>query len=99
MSFQAAAVLLVVGLIAGWLSGVVMKVGGVGVRADLALGVGGSLAGAALFHLLASAPESGWLSMIAGAVLGAVLLLVVQRMFWQMPPVPPKGSRASHRRT
>lgn len=98
MSFQAAIVLLGVGLIIGWLSGVVMKVGGYGPRADLALGIGGSVAGAALFHLLASSPDAGWLSMIAGAVLGAVIVLVVQRMFWQMPPMP-KRNRPSHRRT
>ena len=98
MSFQAAIVLLGVGLITGWLSGVVMKVGGYGLRADLALGIGGSMAGAALFHLLASSSDTGWFSMIAGAVLGAVLLLVVQRMFWQMPRLPANRNRPSHRR-
>jgi hypothetical protein len=31
--------------------------------------------------------------MIAGAVLGATLVLVIQRMFWRMAPTPTKIRR------
>jgi len=93
MSLQAAIVLLGVGLLAGWLSGGVMRAGGHGLGTDLALGVAGSLTGAALFHVLSSAADTGWLSMIAGAGLGAALLLVMQRMFRPMMPARTKVKR------
>jgi uncharacterized membrane protein YeaQ/YmgE (transglycosylase-associated protein family) len=94
MSLQAAVVLLGVGLLAGWLSGAVMKVGGHGLKTDLALGVGGSFAGAASFYLLASAADAGWISMVAGAAMGATMVLVVQRMFWAMRPAPTRTRRS-----
>ena len=93
MSLHAAIVLVAVGLIVGWLSGAVMKIGGFGLKADIALGIAGSMAGAAAFHGLSSAAEPGWLMMVAGAVLGATSFLVVQRMFWQMRPVPTRNKR------
>jgi uncharacterized membrane protein YeaQ/YmgE (transglycosylase-associated protein family) len=93
MSLQAAVVIVGVGLLVGWLSGLVMKVGGYGLKADVALGIVGSLGGAAVFSALSRGVETAWLPMILGAVLGAAALLVVQRMFWQMPLLPPKGKR------
>jgi uncharacterized membrane protein YeaQ/YmgE (transglycosylase-associated protein family) len=86
-------VLVAVGLIAGWLGGVVMKVGGYGLKGDVMLGIAGSMAGGGLFHLLASAAGTGWLPMVAGAFLGAGLVLAVQRMFWQVRPVPSRSKR------
>jgi uncharacterized membrane protein YeaQ/YmgE (transglycosylase-associated protein family) len=90
MSFSVAAVLVGVGLLAGWLSGRVMKVGGYGLKADMALGIVGSLGGGAIFNGLSRGAETAWLAMILGAVMGAAAVLVVQRMFWQMPLLPPK---------
>ena len=55
--------------------------------------VAGSLVGAALLHALSSAADAGWLPLIAGAIVGAELLLVVQRMFWQSRPVPTRSRR------
>jgi uncharacterized membrane protein YeaQ/YmgE (transglycosylase-associated protein family) len=93
MSLFAAVVIVGVGLLAGWLSGLVMKIGGYGLKADVALGIVGSLGGAAVFNALSRGPETGWVPMVLGAMLGAASLLVVQRMFWQMPLLPPKSKR------
>jgi uncharacterized membrane protein YeaQ/YmgE (transglycosylase-associated protein family) len=93
MSLQAMVVLVAVGLIAGWLGSVAMKVGGYGLKRDVMLGIGGSMAGGGLFHLFASAADAGWLTMIVGAFLGAALVLVVQRMFWQVRPAPSRSKR------
>ena len=56
---------------------------GVGPRAHLG---GQYLQHAAVFHVLSSAPEPGWALMVVGAMMGATLLLVMQRMFWLGPP-------------
>lgn len=72
-----------VGLTAGYLADLVMKRRGYGMTGDVMLGIGGSLAGGALFNVLAIAPGREWMPMIAAAFGGAVVLLVAQRMFWQ----------------
>jgi uncharacterized membrane protein YeaQ/YmgE (transglycosylase-associated protein family) len=82
MTVQAMTVVLV-GLVAGYLADLVMKGRGYGMTGDVLLGVGGSLAGGALFNAFAIAPGRDWLPMVATAFAGALVLIVVQRMFWQ----------------
>jgi uncharacterized membrane protein YeaQ/YmgE (transglycosylase-associated protein family) len=84
MTFQAIVIAVVVGLVAGWLAGLVMKGGGYGLMGDVLLGIGGSFVGGWLFHVLAIVPGSGWFAMIAVAFVGAVLLIVAQRLLWQV---------------
>ena len=85
MSFQAIVIAVVVGLVAGWLAGLVMKGGGYGLMGDVLLGIGGSFVGGWLFHVLGiAAPGSGWFAMIAVAFVGAVLLIVAQRLLFQV---------------
>jgi uncharacterized membrane protein YeaQ/YmgE (transglycosylase-associated protein family) len=76
---------LLVGLTAGYLADLVMKRRGYGMTGDVMLGIGGSLAGGALFNVFASAPGREWVPMITAAFAGAVVLLAAQRMFWQAP--------------
>jgi uncharacterized membrane protein YeaQ/YmgE (transglycosylase-associated protein family) len=80
------------GLLAGYLADMVMKWRGYGMTGDVLLGVGGGLAGGALFNVFAIMPERDWLPMVAAAFAGAVVLIVVQRMFWkastQEKPLP-----------
>ena len=75
---------MVVGLLAGWLAGMVMKGGGFGLIGDIVVGVIGGLLGGFIasyfFHM--GDPMSGInLPSIVVAFLGAVLLLFVVRLF------------------
>lgn len=68
---------LLVGVIAGWLAGVLVKGGGFGLIGDLVVGIIGALIGGLFFSGLAG---GGLLGSILVATLGAVLLLVVLRV-------------------
>ena len=75
---------IVVGLLAGWLAGLVVKGGGFGLIGNLVVGVIGGLLGGFIasyfFHM--GDPMSGInLPSIVIAFLGAVLLLLVVRLF------------------
>jgi len=82
MTLQAVTVVLV-GLVAGYLADLVMKVRGYGMGGDVLLGIGGSLAGGTLFNVFALMPGREWLPMVAAGFAGALVLIVVQRIFWQ----------------
>ena len=75
---------IIVGLIAGWLAGKVMKGGGFGLIGDIVVGVIGGLLGGFLasFFFNVGDPMSGInLPSILIAFGGAVLLLVIVRAF------------------
>jgi len=84
MTFQAMVVTVVVGLVAGWLAGLVMKGGGYGMIGDVLLGIGGSFVGGWLFHMLGIGAGSGWFGMIAVAFVGAILLIAAQRLLLEV---------------
>jgi uncharacterized membrane protein YeaQ/YmgE (transglycosylase-associated protein family) len=65
----------IVGLIAGWLAGKVMKGGGFGVLMDIVLGIVGAVVGGWLFSRLGSFPFGGVLGTIVMAFAGAVIFL------------------------
>lgn len=67
---------LLVGLVAGWLAGVLVKGKGFGVLGDMVLGILGAEIGG---HLFQSAGR-GLIGSIAVATVGAVLLIVVVRV-------------------
>lgn len=71
---------IVVGLIAGWLAGQVMKGGGYGVVADIVLGMLGGMVGGWLFGLLGIWPGGGLVGSILIAFVGAVALIAVTRV-------------------
>jgi uncharacterized membrane protein YeaQ/YmgE (transglycosylase-associated protein family) len=71
---------LIVGLIAGWLAGVLVKGGGFGVVGDIVIGVIGAILGGWLFSTFGAAPGGGLLGSILVATIGAVVLLVVVRV-------------------
>lgn len=75
---------IVVGAIAGWLSGQVMKGRGFGLLGDIVVGIAGGLIGGWLAGELFKVPNAvnGFnLTSILVAFLGAVVLIVVARMF------------------
>ena len=71
---------IVIGLVAGWLAGQLMKGGGFGVIGDIVVGVLGALLGGVLFRSLGMSSGGGLLGAIIVATLGAVLLIFVLRI-------------------
>ena len=71
---------IVVGLIAGWLAGQVMKGGGYGVLVDIILGILGGVLGGWVFGLLGIWPGGGILGAIIVSFVGAVILVGITRL-------------------
>jgi uncharacterized membrane protein YeaQ/YmgE (transglycosylase-associated protein family) len=71
---------LVVGVVAGWLAGLLMKGGGFGIIGDLVIGVIGAVIGGWLFSTLGASAGGGLLGSIIVATIGAVVLLFVVRL-------------------
>ncbi len=71
---------LIVGLVAGWLAGVLVKGGGFGLIGDLVVGVIGAFLGGWLFSTLGASAGSGLLGSIIVATVGAVVLLFIVRL-------------------
>ena len=71
---------IVVGLIAGWLAGQVMKGGGYGVLVDIILGILGGVVGGWVFGLLGIWPGGGMIGAIIVAFVGAVILVGISRL-------------------
>jgi uncharacterized membrane protein YeaQ/YmgE (transglycosylase-associated protein family) len=71
---------LVVGLIAGWLAGVVMKGGGYGMVADIVIGILGGILGGWIFSALGIGAGGGLIGGIIVAFVGAVVLVGVTRV-------------------
>jgi len=71
---------ILVGLIAGWLAGKVMKGGGYGVLVDIILGILGGILGGWLFGELGIMPGYGVIGSIIVAFVGAVILVGITRL-------------------
>jgi uncharacterized membrane protein YeaQ/YmgE (transglycosylase-associated protein family) len=69
---------IVIGIIAGWLAGLIVKGRGMGVLVDLIVGIVGSLIGGFLAGVIGLAAY-GLLGRLAIAVAGAVILLFLVR--------------------
>ena len=78
MSVESLLIFLFIGLIAGWLAGLVMRGGGYGIVGDIILGILGSLIGGFLFGLLGLG-ASGFLGSIIVAFVGAIVLIFLMR--------------------
>jgi uncharacterized membrane protein YeaQ/YmgE (transglycosylase-associated protein family) len=82
MNLELFAMWILVGLLAGWLAGFVMKGGGYGLIGDIALGLVGSLLGSWLFRALGVVTGAGLFMAVVVAFVGAVLVIGAQRMIW-----------------
>ena len=80
---------LVVGLIAGWLAGQVMKGGGYGIVGDIIVGVVGALVGGFIASLLLGGDFiTGFnLGTIVVAFVGSIILIAILRAFPGRSPV------------
>ncbi|HWW06748.1 GlsB/YeaQ/YmgE family stress response membrane protein [Collimonas sp.] len=71
---------LIVGAIAGWLAGVLVKGGGFGVLVDIIVGIVGAFIGGWLAGVLGIHVGGGWIASIVTATVGAVILLFILRL-------------------
>ena len=71
---------LIVGLIAGWLAGVLVKGGGYGVLGDIVVGIIGAFIGGYLFSSFGATMGGGLLGSIIVATIGAVILIFIVRL-------------------
>jgi uncharacterized membrane protein YeaQ/YmgE (transglycosylase-associated protein family) len=70
---------LVVGLVAGWATGKIMKGSGYGVLVDILLGIAGAFIGSRVLGWLGIYSSGGLIPTILVAIVGAVLLVVIVR--------------------
>jgi uncharacterized membrane protein YeaQ/YmgE (transglycosylase-associated protein family) len=80
MSVETLLIWLLVGAIAGWLAGVIVKGYGFGLLGNIVVGIVGSFIGGWLFGRLGLMAGSGLLGSIIGATVGAVILLLILRL-------------------
>jgi uncharacterized membrane protein YeaQ/YmgE (transglycosylase-associated protein family) len=80
ISNQGILVILLVGLIAGWLAGKVVRGTGFGIIGDIVVGIAGALVASFLFPKLGIRLGTGLVSEIIYSAIGAVILLLVVRL-------------------
>ncbi|MGV2293390.1 GlsB/YeaQ/YmgE family stress response membrane protein [Trinickia sp. YCB016] len=68
---------IVIGAIAGWLAGLLVKDQGLGLIIDIVVGVMGALIGGCLSDLLGISLGSGLIGSLITAMIGAVILLFI----------------------
>jgi uncharacterized membrane protein YeaQ/YmgE (transglycosylase-associated protein family) len=74
-------VILFVGLVAGWLAGKIVRGTGFGIIGDILVGIGGALLASLLFPRLGIRLGTGLVSEIIYSAIGAVVLLLIVRLF------------------
>jgi uncharacterized membrane protein YeaQ/YmgE (transglycosylase-associated protein family) len=77
LSGEGLLVILLVGLIAGWLAGEIVAGGGFGLIGDIAIGIVGAFIGSWLLPHLGIRIGAGLVNMIIVATIGAIVLLVI----------------------
>ena len=80
MEPQSIIVWLIVGAIAGWLAGMVVRGGGFGLIGDIVVGIIGAVIAGYLLPHLGIAFGTGIIAAIIDAFIGAVVLLVILRL-------------------
>ena len=71
---------LLIGLIAGWLAGLLVKGGGFGIVGDMVMGVLGAVRGGFLVRSLGLSAGGGMLGAIIVATIGAIVLILLLRL-------------------
>jgi uncharacterized membrane protein YeaQ/YmgE (transglycosylase-associated protein family) len=72
---------IIVGGIAGWLAGKLMRGGGFGILVNILLGIVGSVLGGWLFGVLGISVGAGFIGSLASATIGAIVLLAIVSLF------------------
>ena len=80
MTVQSLLVFLLVGAVAGWLAGLLVRGSGFGILGDIVVGIIGAFVAGWLFPTLGVSLGSGIVAAILHSAIGAVLFLVVLRL-------------------
>jgi uncharacterized membrane protein YeaQ/YmgE (transglycosylase-associated protein family) len=80
MSGEAILIVLVIGAIAGWLAGLIVRGAGFGLIGDIIIGIVGAFIAHWLFPKLGIHLGTGFVRDILNATIGAVILLLVIRL-------------------
>ena len=68
---------LIIGGIAGWLAGLIVRVAGFGILGNIVVGIIGALLASWLLPQLGVSLGAGWVRDIINATIGAVIILVI----------------------
>ena len=71
---------IIVGLIAGWITGKIMKGSGYGALMDIVIGIIGAIIGGFIMRALGFAGQGGMIYTIIVAVIGAIVLTLILRL-------------------
>ena len=80
MDLQSFIIWIIVGAIAGWLAGMVVKGGGFGLIGDIVVGIVGAVIAGWLLPQLGIVIGSGFVAAVIDAFIGAVILLVIIKL-------------------
>lgn len=78
--------IIIVGLLAGWIAGLIMKGRGFGILGNIVVGILGALVGGLLFNAIGIGPEEGsfWGSLLV-SVIGAIVFLFLVSLVRREP--------------
>ena len=77
MALEAIIIILIVGAVAGWLAGLIVRGMGFGLIGNIIVGIVGAFIGVWLLTTLRVLPFAGFLGSIINATIGAVVLLAI----------------------
>jgi uncharacterized membrane protein YeaQ/YmgE (transglycosylase-associated protein family) len=80
LSNESLVVIIIVGIVAGWLAGNIVSGGGYGLVGDLIIGVIGAFIGDRLAPRLGIHFGTGMVALVVNATLGAIVLLIILRL-------------------
>ena len=80
LSNESLIVIVIVGIVAGWLAGNIVRGGGYGLIGDLIVGVIGAFIGDRLLPQLGIHLGTGIVALVVNATLGAIVLLIILRL-------------------
>ena len=81
MTIESLAIWLIIGAVAGWLAGIVVRGGGFGIVGNIVVGILGAFVGGWLFPRLGISLGGGIVDTIGFATGGAIVLLLVIMLF------------------
>jgi uncharacterized membrane protein YeaQ/YmgE (transglycosylase-associated protein family) len=86
MTIEIIVIWLLVGLVSGWLASQVVRGGGSGALTDILVGIVGAFLGGMIFRAERwHVPFTGYAGLIFVAFCGAVLLLLLMKIFMRLP--------------
>lgn len=80
MTIETILIWVLIGAVAGWLAGLVVRGGGLGLVGNIIVGIIGAFLGGWLFGVLGVAIGAGIVNTIFTAFIGAVVLLLIVRV-------------------